>query len=376
MASIRKMKGKYYSRIQWRDESQRMKEKLIPLKTNLKYEAVVRNNEVETVEDTIKQGEDWSFAWMHEGGKKKLIRRKLQDTIEEYHAVKNINGIRHSTIERSECALKTLTDILGKSFAVQSISESHIQEWKEYWVGKHKPHTINLHLSKIRALLNWCYKKKYIRDSIQIEKVKADEKPVSYLSDSDMIEIMRSDTVDNHFKRSFLFYLMTGCRKTEPFQGTISGNWLIIEPDKAKSHRTREIHLSPELMGILHEMRNRYYERVEKYGYKPRNVIMKYTKEFKKACRSVGIENRHLHNLRDTYAVRRWAMTGDIHLVAKEIGHASVTMTEKYANFNLRRLMADFPTLGKHIERRIKKPIEDTNFVRLLNDSLIAKNGY
>ena len=31
------------------------------------------------------------------------------------------------------------------------------------------------------------------------------------------------------------------------------------------------------------------------------------------------------------YAVRRWAITGDIKMVADEIGHASVVMTEKYA---------------------------------------------
>ena len=40
--------------------------------------------------------------------------------------------------------------------------------------------------------------------------------------------------------------------------------------------------------------------------------------------------------LRHTYAVRRWAITGDIKMVSQEIGHSSVVMTEKYAKFNLR----------------------------------------
>ncbi|MDP7043999.1 MAG: hypothetical protein QF807_08315, partial [Candidatus Thalassarchaeaceae archaeon] len=73
------------------------------------------------------------------------------------------------------------------------------------------------------------------------------------------------------------------------------------------------------------------------------------------------------HNLRDTYAVRRWIETGDIHLVSKEIGHSSVTMTQKYADFNLRRLSVDFPSLDGIIQDRIGKTTT--------NDSLIGISG-
>ena len=79
------------------------------------------------------------------------------------------------------------------------------------------------------------------------------------------------------------------------------------------------------------------------------------SKKFKKACREVGID-RHLHNLRDTYAIRMWAVTGDIYLVSKLIGHTYVSTTQKYANFDLRRLMDDFPSIKKQIKNRIKTP--------------------
>ena len=65
---------------------------------------------------------------------------------------------------------------------------------------------------------------------------------------------------------------------------------------------------------------------MDEYGQKPRHIINRYGKEFKKACRQLGIKGKTLHNLRDTYAVRRWAITGDIKMVADEIGHASVVM--------------------------------------------------
>ena len=42
----------------------------------------------------------------------------------------------------------------------------------------------------------------------------------------------------------------------------------------------------------------------------------------------------------------RYLETRDIYQVSKELGHTSVKITEKYAQFNLRRLAQDFPHLA------------------------------
>ena len=92
----------------------------------------------------------------------------------------------------------------------------------------------------------------------------------------------------------------------------------------------------------------------------------------KKACRTVGISDKyHFHNLRDTYAVRRWAVTGDIHLVSKEIGHKSVMTTERYADFDLESLLLDFKSLEKWIAPRLEKPTIDGFFLNALNTAII-----
>jgi integrase len=133
-------------------------------------------------------------------------------------------------------------------------------------------------------------------------------------------------------------------------KGKIEGNWLIINPDKAKTHRTREIELSPLMHQIYDEMILRYQKlSSDPYNYKQRSITGRYSKVFKDACREIGSGDRKFHNLRDTFAIRLWAITGDIHYVSKVIGHTSVTMTEKYANFNVRRLICDFPSLSKYI---------------------------
>ena len=101
------------------------------------------------------------------------------------------------------------------------------------------------------------------------------------------------------------------------------------------------------------------------YTNSHKGIIDTYSKEFKKAVKGLGFGEHKFHNLRDTYAVRRWVETGDIHLVSKEIGHSSVTMTEKYADFNLRRLGVDFPSLNDIIQARIGKTTTNDSLMGL-----------
>ena len=355
--------------MRWYNEFGRQQEKQIPLKTDKKSEAVIRNNEVEKVEDLIRVGENWSFPWMQDGGKKKLIRMSIEEAKEQYIAVKRIDGVRQKTIDLNELALSSLMNRIGYKAPIEMITDSHITQWKEWSRKHHAPNTTNMYLAKMKTFFKFCYKKKYITTELDIEMVRADKKPPMYLSETKLGKLFSTDMVDEHFRKAFLFYAMTGLRLAEAFEGTLSGDWLIITPDVAKAHTTREVQLNKVTKSILIEMRNRYDSMVGKSGNGTwskthKGIIDTYSKEFKKAVKEMGFGEHKFHNLRDTYAVRRWIETGDIHLVSKEIGHSSVTMTQKYADFNLRRLSVDFPSLDGIIQARIGKTTT--------NDSLIG----
>ena len=366
MATISKQKGNYYSRITWYDSDDIRHEKKIALKTKLKSEAVVRNNEVTNKEDVIKDGGSWNFAWLNKHGKSELLRITLVDAYEEYRNVQNINGVRASTLDRVDNSMKTIYKVFGKTYPIDALTYSHIEQYKEYWHSKHAPTTMNINLSKIRAFHNWCVKKGCAKKKIEFVLVREDEKLPNYLSEDEFNQIMKLDIIDVHFRRAFLFYYMTGCRKSEPFLGDLSGNWLTIKSTDAKSHRTRDIQLNGMIKSIVEEMKYRYHYYMDEFGQKPRNIIMNYGKQFKKACRHLGIKGKTLHSLRHTYAVRRWAITGDIKMVSQEIGHSSVVMTEKYAKFNLRKLKDDFPSIADKIDARLTPPVDDAYFTNLL----------
>ena len=102
--------------------------------------------------------------------------------------------------------MKTIYKVFGKTYPIASLTYSHIEQYKEYWYGKHKPSTININLSKIRAYHNWCVKKGYAK-KIEFVLVKETPKEISYLTEDEFNGIMQLDVIDVHFRKAFLALL-------------------------------------------------------------------------------------------------------------------------------------------------------------------------
>jgi integrase/recombinase XerD len=371
MAKLTKHNKLYYHRISYMNEFGQQKWVTIPLGTTLKTEAETRRSEVNDYKSKIIEDGTYKnigFSWLVGGGKTTILKMSIESAKDEYIAIKKIDGVRQKTIDINELALSSLMNRIGYSVPIDLVTESHINEWKEWSRRQHSPNTTNIYLAKMSTFFKFCYKKKYIKSELDIVKVKADKKPPMYLSETKLGQLFKSDMVDEHFRKAFLFYAMTGLRLAEAFEGTLSGDWLIVTPDVAKSHTTREVQLNEVTKRILLEMRKRYDERIGKsmhgtYANTHKGIIDSYSKEFKKAVKQLGFGEHKFHNLRDTYAVRRWIETGDIHLVSKEIGHSSVTMTQRYADFNLRRLAVDFPSLEGIIQARLGKTTTNESLI-------------
>ena len=370
MASLRQMRGKWYARVQYRKNG-KAKEKLIPLRTSEKKPAIRRKLEVEKYEKDIKSGLTFDFPWLNDEGLTSLKERTIDETVKDYYSTRRIEGIKESTIGRVEVAMKSLYKLINPNAALDSIDNDLIDRYKQYCRGllNHRPNTININLSKIRAFLNWCKRKGYIDEVPYFEILLVPKGDVDYLSDEMFMLILNCDGIEFHFKRSFIFYRETGCRLFEPFIGMIIGNTLVIPSDSSKTHRKRTVVLNDLTKPILEEMRHN----VSKCKGDQKYAIKNYSRVFKKICKHIQLpDNYHFHNLRDTYAVRRWAITGDIHLVREEIGHSSVTTTEKYADFQLETLLADFPSLEKWISPRLEKPLFDESFLMEVNPQILA----
>ena len=85
-------------------------------------------------------------------------------------------------------------------------------------------------------------------------------------------------------------------------------------------------------------------------GRKFENLVGKITKEFKRAIRECGLNERHhLHNTRHTFAVREWLRTGNIYAVKEQLAHSTVAVTEQYMQHKRSKISADHPSFTKQV---------------------------
>ena len=345
MASLKPRRDKWYARIRWYIEDGSRLEEQIPLRTKSKVVARERLAEVNKVESDIKSGIHFDFPWMSDETTTKVKRFTLVDAYENWLSFRESEGIRPSTIRRNRYTMKHFSNVVGKSIPLSSITTTTIDTYRNYCIQTNmKPNGININLRAVKTFLNWCHKRDLIKKCPYVDSVSMPKKMPLYMSDELFNKVLQLDWLEDHYKNAFLFYRNTGLRLSEPFQGELHGNWLLIGGDETKQQMDKELSLSMNNVQRLSDM-------IEYADKSFKGTIDSFksnlSKTFLKAIREIdGEETKfHFHCLRHTFAVRRYLQTRDIYQVKQEMGHSSVTTTEIYAKFNLRRLEMDFPSL-------------------------------
>jgi len=375
MASMRMLKDKYYARIRTWDGI-KQNEDLIPLKTSNRIEALERLIVVNKKEKDLKNGINFLFSWMNDDNKESVVRYTISKAISEYLKSRKNDGLRGGTLEIYERALDKFEKICGKNLPIENTTSNNIEMFKKLFSTNSKEY-LNINLRALRTFYNWLYDKELIETLPKLKTVKIPNKLPTYFNEYEWQSIINLDVnkiktknknqvIPNleHYKRVWMFYYKTGCRLSEPFYGRLDGNWLIVDTDKSKTNTIREIELSDDLINIYYELIDKMNEHLKKYTSK-KDFIKRYSRVFKQCCRYVRINDKHFHHIRHTFAIRRYLELRDIYEVMKELGHSSVTTTEIYTKFNLRRLEQDFPSLmkiDKTIQNVTKKVIRDTEF--------------
>ena len=372
MASLKKRRGTWYARVLWYDDL-RKKEKQIPLRTSSKVTARERITEVNKVKEEIielnSKGESYSFPWMNDDGKIKVEYLTLEGAVEIWLKLRKSQGIASSTIERNRQSMNTIMSELGKSIRLSSVTTKSIERYTERMSLKgYKPNGININLRTLTTFLRWAYRRDDIDKLPFVPKVKVDETLPSYLSDVDFDRLIKE--TGEHFAKVFQMYRNTGCRLTEPILGVLKNDTLVLSAKHSKTRKERRILLSPEDVPVAYELQERYNAWRNKVKVKKVKYFAdKYSKEFKRVCRhkKVGLDNK-FHDLRHTFAVRRYLMTRDIYQVMKELGHTKVTTTQIYTGFeDTIDIQKEFPSIidtsNKPIIGKVDTEMVDTKAI-------------
>ncbi|MCK4579519.1 MAG: site-specific integrase [Candidatus Marinimicrobia bacterium] len=329
--------GKFYGRVSIPRPGQRPKQKLVPLKTENHREAALRLQEVEKVEALIKEGVEYDFPWM-EGHRTAVKQISVEQAAKDYLSIRANEGLSDNTLEIFYNASNHLMKIVGALKPLENIIADDIQDYIRTLRKSLEPTSLNMYLRNLRTFFRWANESGILSHPPKIKEVAQLKRLPSYISNNEFNLIQ--DAASPFYADIFWFYRATGCRLQEPFNAELKGSYLIVPTENSKGREERQIPLTPELIQI--------YEELIAAGHRPEY----YSKEFKRLCRLVELEDHKFHHLRHTFAVRTWLQTGDIYLVCQLMGHKSIQTTMIYTKFYLSRLQEDFPDLAGFAENK------------------------
>ena len=205
-----------------------------------------------------------------------------------------------------------------------------------------------------------------------MDKAKVGDALPSYLNDSEFEEMMSH--TNEYFQRVFRMYRNTGFRLMEPILGTLNNDTLVIPAKYSKTRKERRVLLSPNDVPVIYELQERYETWRNKVKVKKHKYFGdKISKEFRRINRLIGLTNK-FHDLRHTFAVRRYLMTRDIYQVMKELGHRKVTTTQIYADFeDTVDIEKEFPSIvNPSNEPKFDKRYSDLRYIIKVDTTYVS----
>ena len=196
MASLLKRRDKWVARVKWQEEHKKHRSiKEVPLMTKSKVTARERISMVNRVEDEIVElhykGEKYSFPWMNNEGKRKIVYLTLEDAVEKWLKLRKAQGLADSTLERNRGSMDSIMSVLSKSKRLKSITTSDMDGYIERMELKgYSPNGININLRAFVTFLKWAERRNHIDKMPYVEKAKVDDTLPSYLNDAEFDEML------------------------------------------------------------------------------------------------------------------------------------------------------------------------------------------
>ncbi|HAT4259677.1 TPA: tyrosine-type recombinase/integrase [Clostridium perfringens] len=289
--------------------------------------------------------------------KKRIVKENLEqqleiDTLEllnEYIKELQVNQCSIHTIKTYETAFKRFIRD-EENLRLSEINMKVINHFKKNLKDNVSPRTINTYISHLRAVFNYAYKKRYMKNKLEIKLIKVQQK-VKYIPTNEEMELLlfedKKETYSNYISRLACMVMSTTGIRCEEFLSLNINNYNkeFISTTHTKNRLLRYMPIpdivSKELRFYIKNYRanagsdeplfvNVYGERYTNKGF--RTSFRNYAK--KKIGHEIG-----------THCLRRYFITKALNnntnpiLLSRITGHIDTRMFNYYYNCNVQDLL-------------------------------------
>ncbi len=300
-----------------------------------------------------------------DGPLKKSVAKTLGEMVDEYLAQKRALGKR--SIRNDEMATAAFLVEFGRNRSLTEIQEAEIARYAERRLTETsqrlkrsvRPATVNRQLAILRGLLRLAKKRRYLTEVPEFDMAKEPEGRLRFLSEDEATRLLAACEEASSDRRMisqrspYLFAIVTIALNTGMRKGEILGlAWECVDfargvilLERTKSGRRREVPMNRAVDRVLADLREKQ-ARASDDGV-PRGPVFRRTdgsawgnfrNAFEGACEAAKVFDFRFHDLRHTFGSWLVMRGRPLKEVQELLGHASITMTMRYAHLAPDRL--------------------------------------
>jgi integrase len=277
---------------------------------------------------------------------------------------------------RDKCSLKHLFP----AFTGNLLSEIRPEDVRGYISKRRRSgaaaSTINKEVGLLSSAINYARREWGwdVSNSASGCKQREPEGRVRWLQQSEAFSLITEAEKNSrapHLANFIRLALNTGCRKGELLglewsRVDLKQNFLVFEAKHTKTEKRRSIPLNKDARQVIIDRARFRAEHCPDspwvFSHKDGSQILDVKNSFSSACKSAGIDNFRIHDLRHTAAA--WLVTSGVPLIEVRdiLGHQTIQMTERYAHLapeNLRVALSSLEGMSRfgHVgdEKKMKE---------------------
>lgn len=255
-------------------------------------------------------------------------RNLSKSTLKKYRAMLVSRACESLTVYAEACGIEP----------IRSVDIRAVTAWRAKW--EDAPITQAKKLERLKVFFRWCVDHGYMEASpaAAVKAPKVRQVPTLPLTRDEVAKLLAAalDQGTRAEGRRLRAYILV-CRYTGLRRGdaaTLACDALRGEELLLRQEKTGEPLYTLLPRAVVDELR--HVERLSPRHWfwtgtgSTETVGGNYGRSFRRLCAKCGIENGHLHRLRDTFAVESLNAGVPIEIVSKLLGHASIRITERH----------------------------------------------
>ena len=276
-----------------------------------------------------------------------MVVADWQQMIDEYREAKKVQGVTEGTLYEIALSLRNFERLVGKCNSKQITQQVMDKFILERGTEVKRP-TLNKDIRNLKTFINWCKKKRYINNEIELRELKEEEKPVRSLNDVEIKKLLKATKPYLSMKIRILLALATGLRRGDIDSLKISDIDFEKNSIATTSRKTKKSMASRPVSAEVMAELSKYVCGLDIGQEKLFRTKFNHRK-WRKICREATLADLKFHDLRRTFCSLLAQNGVSTAVTQRLLEHSSPNLTNKiYTNVD--------PVLRSAVEQL---PVED-----------------